>query len=290
MFNSGNATPFSMPVAPIGNMGNCGGMGGWGNDWIALAIIAMIFGGNGWGGFGNGWGGGLGLGMMEMFLPFMFGFGGFGNGWGNNGNSNAIQADIQRGFDNQSVMNKLNGLEQGVCSLGYDNLAQISNLGMEVANGFHGVDNAVCTLGYQTQQGFNGTNMAIAQLGYQMQDCCCTTNRNIDSVRFENAQNTCAITNAIHAEGEQTRALITANTMQDLRDKLAEKDRDVLARDFQLSQISQTTSIVNQVRPCPQPAYITCNPWGCNAGYGYGYGNGYGNGCGCGNNGGCGCC
>ena len=28
MFNSGNSTPFSMPVAPIGNMGNCGGMGG----------------------------------------------------------------------------------------------------------------------------------------------------------------------------------------------------------------------------------------------------------------------
>lgn len=284
MFNSGNATPFTMPVAPAyGNMGNCGGMGGWNSDWIALAILALIF--------GDGWGMG-GMGGMGMFLPFMFmnGWGGFGgNNCGcGNGNANAIQAEIQRGFDNQSVMNKLNGLEQGVCSLGYDNLAQISSLGMAVANGFHGVDNAVCNLGYQTQQGFNSTNMAIAQLGFQNQQCCCEINRNVDSVRFENAQNTCAITNAIHAEGEQTRALINANTMQDLRDKLAEKDRDVLARDFQLSQISQTASIVNQVRPCPQPAYITCNPWGCNGGYGYGYGNGYGNGCGCGNNSCCG--
>ena len=284
MFNSGNSTPFTMPVAPAG-YGN-GNMGGWGDDWIALAIIAMIFGGGRFG-FGGGWGGGLG--MMEMFLPFMFGgFNGFG-GFGGNG-SGSVQGEIQRGFDNQSVMNKLNGLEQGVCNLGYENLAQISNLGMTVANGFHGVDNAVCNLGYQTQQGFNSTNMAIAQLWFQNQQCCCETNRNIDSVRFENAQNTCAITNAIHAEGEQTRALINANTMQDLRDKLAEKDRDVLARDFQLSQISQTASIVDQVRPCPQPAYITCNPWGCNMGYGYGFGNGYGNGYGCGNNNSCGCC
>lgn len=278
MFNNGNSTPFTMPVTPAyGGMN--GGMGGWNNDWVSLAILALIF--------GDGWGMG-GMGGMGMFLPFMFMNGGFG-GFGGNG-SGSVQGEIQRGFDNQSVMNKLNGLEQGVCNLGYENLAQISNLGMTVANGFHGVDNVVCNLGYQTQQGFNSTNMAIAQLGFQNQQCCCETNRNIDNARFENSQNTCAITNAIHAEGEQTRALINANTMQDLRDKLAEKDRDVLARDFQLSQISQTASIVDQVRPCPQPAYITCNPWGCNPGYGYGFGNGYGNGCGCGNNNSCGCC
>lgn len=130
--------------------------------------------------------------------------------------------------------------------------------------------------------GFNAVTSAIVQQGFQNQQCCCDTQKEIIQNRFDASQNTCAITNAIHAEGEQTRALINANTMQDLRDKLAEKDRDVLARDFQLSQIAQTTSIIDQVRPCPQPAYITCNPWGCNAGYGYGgYGNGYGNGCDC---------
>ena len=64
--------------------------------------------------------------------------------------------------------------------------------------------------------------------------------------------------------------------MKELRDKLAEKDRDVQARDFQLSQSAQANSIVSQVRPCPVPAYITCNPWGSN--YNYNYNNG----CGCG--------
>ena len=56
MFNSGNSTPFTMPVAPAGYGGMNGGMGGWGNDWIALAILALIF--------GDGWG----MGGMGMFL------------------------------------------------------------------------------------------------------------------------------------------------------------------------------------------------------------------------------
>ena len=55
----------------------------------------------------------------------------------------------------------------------------------------------------------------------------------------------------------------------------------------------QTQNIVNTVRPCPIPAFITCNPWGCNGGF-YGYGSGYpygfnANGCGCNNGCGCGC-
>ena len=97
-----------------------------------------------------------------------------------------------------------------------------------------------------------------------------TINRNIDAVRYEGAQNTCAITNAIHAEGEATRALISANTMQELRDKLEARDRDVMVRDFQLSQLSQTASLVGELRPVAKPAYITCSPYttapfGCGA-------------------------
>lgn len=41
----------------------------------------------------------------------------------------------------------------------------------------------------------------------------------------------------------------------------------------------QTSNIVSQIRPCPVPAYLTCNPYGCNGGlngYGYGYPYGYG--------------
>ncbi len=69
------------------------------------------------------------------------------------------------------------------------------------------------------------------------------------------------MTNAIHAEGEATRALINANTMQELRDRLEAKDRELLTANFQLSQQAQTASIVGELRPCAKPAYITCSPY-----------------------------
>lgn len=37
----------------------------------------------------------------------------------------------------------------------------------------------------------------------------------------------------------------------------------------------QTSNIVSQIRPCPVPAYLTCNPYGCNGGFSYGYPYGY---------------
>lgn len=105
----------------------------------------------------------------------------------------------------------------------------------------------------------------------QAQQCCCETNRNIDAVRYENARNTCDIVNAIKADGDATRALMTQNTIQELRDNLQ-------AAQLQLGNISQTQTIINAVRPFPIPSYITCSPYTAANGYGV---------CGCGN--GCGC-
>lgn len=49
--------------------------------------------------------------------------------------------------------------------------------------------------------------------------------------------------------------------MQDLRDKIADKDRDLMTANFQLSQQAQSANIIGQLRPYPQPAYITCSPY-----------------------------
>lgn len=198
----------------------------------------------------DGWDGGW-FWIVVLFL-FMFGFG--GNGF-NRGNlqEDALQADIQRGFDTNQIINKLDGISNGICSSSYEN-AQLIN-GATAA----------------TAAGFATVNAGIADLGYRTQNCCCETNRNIDSVRYENAKNTCEITSAIHAEGEATRALINSNTMQDLRDRLEERDRDLLTANFQLSQQAQSANIIGTLRPFPQPAYITCSPYqasntvcGCN--------------------------
>jgi hypothetical protein len=183
-----------------------------------------------------------------IYLVWLAVLGG-GNGlFGNRGDA-AVQGAITRsdlfeGFNNQDVNGQLRAITNGLC------------------DGFYAINSGM-------KDGFYGTQGAIAENRFAAQQCCCETNRNIDAVRYEGAQNTCAITNAIHAEGEATRALINANTMQELRDKLEARDRDILARDFQLSQLSQNAYLVNELRPCAKPAYITCSPYttafGCGA-------------------------
>ena len=110
-----------------------------------------------------------------------------------------------------------------------------------------GITNGLC-------DGFYAVNNSMKDGFYGIKDAICGTNRNIDGVRYD-------ITSAIHAEGEATRALITSTTMQELRDKLADKDRDLLTANFQLSQQAQNAYLINEIRPCARPAYITCSPY-----------------------------
>ena len=155
------------------------------------------------------------------------------------------RSDLFEGFNNQDINGQLRGITSGLC------------------DGFYALNSGI-------KDGFYGTRAAIAENRFAAQNCCCETNRNIDAVRYEGAQNTRAITSAIHAEGEATRALINSNVMQELRDKLEARDRDILVRDFQLSQLAQSANLVNELRPCAKPAYITCSPYtpanfGCGA-------------------------
>ena len=76
----------------------------------------------------------------------------------------------------------------------------------------------------------------------------------------------------MHADGEATRALMSAQTIQDLRDRLEQSHRDLLTANFQLSQQAQSQNLISQLRPTPTPAYLSCSPYfaynvGC-GGYG----------------------
>ena len=139
------------------------------------------------------------------------------------------RSDLFEGFNNQDVNGQLRSITNGLC------------------DGFYAINNSL-------KDGFYGTQASI-------KDCCCTTNRNIDAVRFDMSKGFCDVAGAIHAEGEATRALINANVMQDLRDKLEARDREVMIRDFQLSQLAQSQYLVNEIKPCAKPAYITCSPY-----------------------------
>lgn len=155
----------------------------------------------------------------------------FNGNWGNNGN---LQNDEL--MNQEFIKRDLFNTNQNVSSQGFQNSRDI----LESR--------------YTTQLG-------LQNLGQQNQECCCATQRAIDGVNTQSFKNTCDITTAIHSEAEATRALINANTMQELRDKLADRDRDLLTANFQLSQQAQSANIINTLQPTPKPAYLTCSPY-----------------------------
>ena len=198
--------------------------------------------------------------FFVFFLFFLLAWG--GNGFGGFGGGAAqgalTRAELYDGFNNQTVVRKLDGINSGLCDGFY---AQNTTM----LQGMNNIGRDLC-------QGFNSVTAAVNENRFEAQNCCCTTNRNIDSLKYENAKNTCEIVRAIEKDGDATRALIVANTVQELRDKLIAKDQQIQSRDFQLSQLSQTNNIVQSLKPCPQPAYVVGNPYLPASYYGYGYG------------------
>lgn len=189
---------------------------------------------------------GFGGGSWWIILLFLFamGNGGFG-GFGGNGFANGAltRAEMQQGFDTQEVVRKLDGLTNGL------------------SDGFYAQNTTML-------DGFAGVTSAVNESRFAAQQCCCETNRNIDAVRYDAQKNTCDITTAIHAEGEETRALIRANEIQTLRDKVAELQ---LAQ----SQCAQNAYLVGALRPYPVPAYPVASPYTAYGVCGCGCGNGY---------------
>ena len=235
---SSDNTVMTMPVTPAYQGGGYGNSM-WGGDWASWIILFLIFGMFGW---GNGFGGGFG-----------------GNG-GTNGpgfQGWATRADINEGF-------ALNGLQNGQ-----------NSIRDAVSNGFHGVDNAVCTLGYQTQQGFNA-------LGAQMAQCCCDTQRAIEGVNYNMATQACDTRNTIQNStrdiidnaNANSRAILDFLTQDKITTLQAENQSLKLAAS-QANQNSyltatldaQTNELIRRINPMPIPAYQVPNPYagcGCN--------------------------
>ena len=135
-----------------------------------------------------------GNGIIILILFFLiFGFG----GWGNNGNGN-LSADMQRGFDTQAVISKLDGLSSGLCDTAYENARLIEQNTVTNMQGFN-----------QTQmgmmQGFNGVQESINNLSHQMEQCCCNLKTQMMQDKYDNLnrdyqQALGAITNATQTQ------------------------------------------------------------------------------------------
>ena len=67
--------------------------------------------------------------------------------------------------------------------------------------------------------------------------------------------------------------------MEDKNAQIAALQSQVQALNLAQSQANQNQYLINTLRPCPVPAYISCNPWANQAAYGS-CGTAYGYGCG----------
>ena len=240
--SDGSAPMLTMPVSPT----NSGGGFGWGGDGAWLIILFLIFAVFGWG----------------------------GNGWGNNGNSGGVVDGYVLTSDFANIERKIDSVNQGLCDGFYQQAQLVNGTNMAMANGFAQAELSRCNQQAALMQQLNAMQMQAAE-------CCCNTQRSIEGVRYDMAAQACDTRNTVQNAtrdiidnaNANSRAILDFLTQSKLSDLQTENQNLKLAA----SQAAQNNYLISQLRPCPSPAYITCNPW---AGSGYG-------GCGC--NQGCGC-
>lgn len=205
---------------------------GWDNDWWIMILFFFIFGNNGWGRNGNG----------------------------------LTQAELQQGFDTQSLLRGQEGIKNGLC------------------DGFYAMNTTMLQSANQTQrdlcQGFSALGSAVSENRFAAQQCCCETNRNIDAVRYENAKNTCDITTNATFNTQRILDKLCNMEMNAKDQRIADLTSNLQTAQFALSQQAQSANIISTLQPTPRPAYITCSPYQAQM-FGFSGLNSF-NGCGCG--------
>jgi hypothetical protein len=191
-----------------------------------------FFGGDGW--------------WAIILFAMIFGWG--NNGWGNNGrNSGGVTDGYILASDFANVERKIDGVNNGICDGFY-----AMNTGM--LNGFAGITQSVMTNGYETRN-------AIQSLSSQLANCCCRTQSSIQGVNYNMAMQTNAIEKSLCDGFRSIRDEITANRIEDKNAQIAAQQNEINALRLKASQEAQNAYLVNQLKPCPIPAYITCNPY-----------------------------
>ena len=214
---------YGYPVMPYGN--GFGSGFGFGGDGIwAIVLIALLFGNNGWGGFG-------------------------GNGFNNIATTDYISSEFTQRDINSGFQNTNNLISSGFS----DNATNVCNLRSEVLENRYANQLAEATTQRDILMQTNdlNTNLLTTQLNAQAQldKCCC-------DLRAEGIENTQKILDVLNQ-----------NTIDSLRSEVNDLKNTITANGI-------GTSIVNQVRPYPIPAYPVSSPYVglYNGGF---YGNGF---------------
>lgn len=198
-----------------GRCNNGGGLGGWGDGWMGLIAFAMIFGG--WG--GGGWGG----------------WGGFGGGY-DGGGAYPVESILQRSLDTQTIIGKLDGLNNGVCDGFY-----------AMQNSINGVGNTVMQTASQAELSRCQQQAALMQQLYnqsfQNQQCCCETQRLIErtscDAAYAAATNAANIIQNAHNDTDRVIAKLDAMEMARKDETIAALRQELQTARFQASQRDQ---------------------------------------------------
>lgn len=257
------------------------------------------------------WGGG---GMWWIWVIIMFWlWGGNGNMFGRHGGLDGIPNQLNNDFGRDILLQAINGNGTAISQLASTLNCDVNTLQTAIGQVQSSIQSVGSQVGMSGQQIINSIQQGNCQLGNQLAQCCCTiqdsitranyenqisnlnqTNvlqssingvntsveRGFSSVAYETASQTCELKNAIAAQTQVINDKFCQLEMREMARENRELRDQVQAYQLSASQQAQTANIVNQIRPCPVPAYITCNPYGCGCNnFGYPFSGGS---CGCG--------
>ena len=158
-------------------------------------------------GFGNGWGG-----MIWLFAILAMMGGGFG--WnGGAGNSNAIQNDINRGFDNQNLQAQTRDILAAV------NAASMT--GVQTTNQvYHDVVGYIGDKYTELQRDIAALAVGQANALANQNSCCCSIQRAIDGVNYNAAMNTASINANTTEVGQKILDAIMGNKIEAMQNRI----------------------------------------------------------------------
>ena len=287
LLNSNNGANDLWPMMAMMN----GGMGGFGNGGWWVWILLLLFGRGGWGGFGNEGGLGLTTGFQDRL--------------------STIQETLQDNHNADLLMSAIKGNEGATRELAATLNCDFNSLSNSICTIQGAIKEVGGQVGFSAERVINAVNAGDCNVIQAIKDCCCNTQQSIlkmgyenqiatlnqtnaltsslntintglergfSSVAFETSKQTCDIKEMIQDSTAQILAGQRAAEMREMQTKIDSLRDERTALQLQASQQAQTANLINQIKPCPIPAYITCNPYDSyNSGF-YGYSNGYVNG------------
>lgn len=194
---------------------------------LSASDVAMLSNG----GFGDG------NAFLWIFALLILANGGFG-GFGGNGNTNALQADVNRGFDNQNLQAQTRDILSAVNAGTAQTVAATNQV-------FH--DNLMAMQGLYNETARDIAGLAVGQANAlaNQNECCCATKQLIMQSNYDGAMRDAA-----------TNANFTAQ-IQSVKDMIAQNKIESLQAQVSQLQLAQATSNVLRFP----------NSWSYEAGY-----------------------